>query len=67
MVFGDIFLDVSNPNILLYVFRTSDMSFIQKEHVKLDETCLDTQSRFKANLSNVMNVLGRLTSKLHEF
>ena len=42
------------------------MNFIQIEHVKLDETCQDTQGRVKANLSNVMDVVGRLTSKLDE-
>ena len=42
------------------------MNFTQNKHVKLNETCLDTQGHFKAHLSNVMNVLGYLTSKLHE-
>ena len=41
------------------------MNFIQNEHIKLDKTCLDTQGHFKANLSNFMDVLGLLTSKLH--
>ena len=40
------------------------MNFMYKEHVKLNETCLDTQGHFKAHLSNIMDVLGRLTSKL---
>lgn len=43
------------------------MNLIQTEHVKLDETCQDPQGHFKENLSNVMDVLGCLTSKLHEF
>ena len=42
------------------------MNLIWNEYVKLDETCQDTQGRFKANLLNVMNVLGRLTYKLPE-
>ena len=42
------------------------MNLIQNEHVKLDEICIDTQGRFKANLLNIMEVIGRLTSKLHE-
>ena len=46
--------------------RTSHINFIQNKHVKLDKTCLDTQGCFKANLSNVMDIVGRLTSKLHE-
>ena len=66
VVLGDNFPDDSNPNIIFYKFNTSHMNFIQNEHVKLDETCLDTQGLFKENLSNIMDVLGRLTSKLHE-
>ena len=42
------------------------MNFIQNKHVKLDETCLDTKDHLKANLSNVMDVHGCLTSKLHK-
>ena len=57
MVLGDVFPDVSYSNKLLYDFRTSHMNFIRKEHVKLDEICLDTQGHFKANLSNVMDIL----------
>ena len=41
MVLGDVFLDVSNLNMIIYDFRTCNMNFIQKKHVKLDETCLD--------------------------
>ena len=59
-------MEVSNPNMFYYEFRTYHKSFIQKEHVKLDETYIDSQGHFKANLSNVMGVLGRLTSKIHE-
>ena len=66
MVLGDVFQDVSNPNILVYDFSTSHMNFIQNEHVKLNETGIDTQGRFKRKLSNVIDVLGRLTSKLQE-
>ena len=32
------------------------MNFIKNEHVKLDETCLNTQGHFKATNSNVMDV-----------
>ena len=42
------------------------MSFIQNKHVKLDETYIYTQGHFKENFSNAMDILGRLTSKLHE-
>ena len=45
---------------------TYNMSFIQNKHVKLDETCIDKQGHFKACLSNIMYILGRLTSKLHK-
>ena len=66
MVLGNVGLSVSNPNMILNEFRISPMNFIQNEHVKLDETCLDTQGSFKATLSNVIDVLGRLTSKLQK-
>ena len=66
MVLDDICLDVSKPNMLIYEFRTSHINFIQNEQVKLDKTCKDTKGHFKSNLSNVMDVLGRLTSKLNE-
>ena len=55
MVLGDVFLDVSNPNINVYDINTCNMNFIQNEHVKLDETFLDTQGLFKAYLLNFMN------------
>ena len=42
------------------------MNFIHNERVKLDETCIDAKGCFQANLSNVMNILLRLTSKLHK-
>ena len=58
MVLGDVFPEVSNPNMLVYNFTTSHMKFIPNKHVKLDITRIDTQSHFKANLSNVMDVLG---------
>ena len=56
--------EVSNPNMLVYKFRTYNMILIQNEHVKIDETYIDTQGRFKENHSSVMDVLGRLASKL---
>ena len=52
--------------MIIYELKTYHMSFIQNEHVKLDETYIDTQGHPKASLSNVMDILGRLTSKLHE-
>ena len=64
MVLGDVFLDVSNPNMIVYEFNTSHMNFIKNKHVKLDKTCIDTQDHFKANLSIFMTVLGRLNFKL---
>ena len=64
LVLGDVCRYFSNPNMIVYEFRTSHMDFIQNKHVKHDETCIDTQGHFKAHLSNVMDVLGRLTSKL---
>ena len=66
MVLGTVCAYFSNPNILLYDFITYHMNFIQKEHVKLDETCIDARGRLKANLPNVMNVVGHLTSKLNK-
>ena len=56
MVLGDVGPDVSNPNMIIDEFRNSHMNFIQNKHVKLEETYIDTQGRFKANLSNVMDV-----------
>ena len=52
--------------MFVYGFGTYHMSFIKNEHVNLYETYIDSQGRFKANLSKVMDVLGRLTSKLLE-
>ena len=66
MVLRDVSADVSNQNVILYDFRTYHMNIIQNKYIKLDETCLDIQGRFKANLSNIMDVLGRLTSKLNK-
>ena len=53
------------PNMLIYDFRTSNINFIQNEQVKLDETYLDTHGSFKANILNVMDVVGRFASKSH--
>ena len=66
LVLGDVFPDVSRTNMTLYEFNTSHMNFDPKQTRKLDETCLDIQGRSKAHLSNIMDVLGRLTSKLHK-
>ena len=60
------FLDFSNPNMFVYEFITSHINFIQNEHIKLYKRCLDKRGRYKANTSNIMDVLGSLTSKLHE-
>ena len=64
MVLGDVCLDFSNPNMFVHEYITSHMNLIQKR-VILEETCIDRQGRFKEKLSNVIDVLGRLTSKLH--
>ena len=66
LVLGDVCPDVSNPNIIVFDFRISYINFIKNEHIKLDETCQDTQGHFKANLLNVTDVIGCLISKLHE-
>ena len=42
------------------------MSFVKNEHVKLNKTYIDTQGSPKESLSNVMDVFGRLPSKLYE-
>ena len=42
------------------------MNFVKNEHVKLDETCLDRHGHSEATLSNIMDVLESLTSKLEE-
>ena len=57
MVLGDVCLSVSKLNMIFYNFRTSYMNLIKKEHVKLNETCINSEGRFKANLLNVMDVL----------
>ena len=66
MVHGDNFQEFSNPNTIFYEFNTSHIIFILNEHIKLNETSLGTQGHFKVHLSNIMDVLGCLTSKLHE-
>lgn len=47
MVLGDVIPDVSNPNKLVYKFRTSHINLIQNGHVKLNETCIVTKGQFK--------------------
>lgn len=42
------------------------MGIIKNEHVKLYETYIDMHGCFKASLLNVMDVVERLTSKLHK-
>lgn len=66
IVLRDVFADLSNPNMTIYEFRTSNNNFIQNEQAKLDETCLNTEGYVKETLSNIIDVLGRLNSKLHE-
>ena len=66
MVPGDNFPDVSNPNMIFYKFETFHMNFIQNEHIKLADSRLNVNGRLKAYLSNALDVLGHLTSKLHE-
>ena len=66
MVLGYNFPDFSNPNTIVYKFNTSQMNFILLEDVKLDETRLDVQGRLKAYLSNALEVLCCLSSKIHE-
>ena len=51
--------------MISYKFNTYHMNFIQNEYVKLDETFLGVQGRLNAYLSNALDVLGCLTSKLH--
>ena len=51
---------------MVYKFNTYHMNFIQNEHVKLNKTILDIKGRLKEYLSNALDVLGRLTSKLHK-
>ena len=66
MVLGYVCPDVSIPNIILYEFIHCHLNLIQNEQVKLNKTHLDTQGHFMATLSNVVDVLRRLTSKHHE-
>ena len=65
LVLGDICLDVSNVSMIIHDSLNSYMNLIQKEQLKLIETCLEKQGHLKATSSNIMDVLGRLTSKLH--
>ena len=48
--FGDVCMDVLNPNMIFYDFTNFQVNFIKNKHVKLDETWLDTQGRFKEKL-----------------
>ena len=52
--------------MILYKFNTYHINFIQNEHVRFNKTFLNIQGRLKAYLSNTLDVLGRLTSKLIE-
>ena len=65
LILGDVCPNVSNPKMILYKFITSHINFIENEHVRLNETCLDTQGHFKENLLNIMNIPGLLTSKFY--
>ena len=66
MVLRNNFPDVSNLNTTFYKFNTYHMNFIENEHVKLDETRLNVQGLLKPYLSNALDVLGHLTSKLQK-
>lgn len=61
---GMFYQEDSNPKIIIYEFISSQMKFIQKQHIKLDETGSDKQGCFKEKILNVMDGLGRLTSKV---
>ena len=58
--------DVYTSNMFIFKFSTYNMIFIVNEHIKSDETYFGTKGHFKENLSNIMDILGRLTSKLHK-
>ena len=64
MVLGDVFPDVSNPNMIKYEFSTFKMNFTQNEPVKLDETCLDTHKHIEPHMRHIGDLvverLGRL-------
>ena len=66
MVLIDNFKVISYPNTTAYYFNTSLINFIKNELVKLYVRFLDTQGHIKAYLSNIMDVLRHLTSKLRE-
>ena len=66
LVLWNVFPEFSNANTTVYKFITYHMNFVKNEHVKLNETCLDTQGRFKPHFLNIMDILGLLTSKLNE-
>ena len=58
--------DVSNPHMIFYELRTSQTIFIQNELVKVEENRPDVQGWLKAYLSNALDVLFCLTSKLNK-
>ena len=64
MVLADNFPNISKPITILYYFNTSQLNFIKNKKIKHDETRLDIQGQFNAYLSNALDVLGRLISKL---
>ena len=66
IVVADVWQEFSRRNMISYEFITSHMNFTLNEHVKLDETYLDTQGHFRVTHLNVIDVLGCLTSKLHK-
>ena len=66
LILGDVFLDVSNLNMILYEFITAHMNFTENEHVKHDEALLNIQGYLKSHYSNDMDVHERLTLKLNK-
>ena len=49
-------LEISTSNTLVYALGTSKINLNSKQHIKHDQTHQDTQARFKAKLSTVLDV-----------
>lgn len=58
-----LFMHIKHLNIVVQVLTTYLTNFKQNEHVKLTQTHENTQELFKVYVSNIMDVLGLLTSK----
>ena len=63
LVLREFYPYVSNPNTLVHMLGTLHININQNENVKHAKIHLNVQAHLKAYLSNVMDVLGRLTSK----